>query len=135
MLLLARTDACRSRGFEEALARFQKFAADGADILFLDSPGTQEQMHRFVAAAGGKPTVSVTTPAGKYYMLDDATLAAHGIKFAIYPQGILAAAVQAMRAVLAGLRNSPRAPMASAAGLASAIRMDDHLAEDDRLTR
>src|SRR6202040_3377169 len=36
ILLLARTDARTSRGFEEALARVRSFAAEGADILFFD---------------------------------------------------------------------------------------------------
>ena len=135
VLLLARTDACRSRGFEEALARFQDFAAEGADILFLDSPESPEQMRAFVAAAAGKPTVSVTSPAGKHYMPGDAELAANGVKFAIYPQEILAATVQAVRAALAGLRGGKRAPMASVAELATAIRTADYLATDDRLAR
>jgi hypothetical protein len=38
ILLLARTDARVSRGFDEALARIQAFVAERADILFLDPP-------------------------------------------------------------------------------------------------
>ena len=36
ILLLARTDARASRGFDEALARIRAFVAEGADILFLE---------------------------------------------------------------------------------------------------
>ncbi len=36
ILLLARTDARTSRGFDEALARLQDFVAEGADIFFLE---------------------------------------------------------------------------------------------------
>src|SRR5205807_8351363 len=44
ILLLARTDARVSRGFDEALARVRAFVAEGADILFLDSPQSEEEM-------------------------------------------------------------------------------------------
>src|SRR5947209_5925363 len=41
ILLLARTDARTSRGFDEALTRLKAFVAEGADILFLDSPQSE----------------------------------------------------------------------------------------------
>jgi 2-methylisocitrate lyase-like PEP mutase family enzyme len=46
ILLLARTDARTSRGFDEALARIKAFVAEGADILFLDSPQSEAEMRR-----------------------------------------------------------------------------------------
>src|SRR6202795_4273021 len=57
ILLLARTDARTSRGFEEALVRVQGFVAEGADILFLDSPQSEAEMREGVAACGGKPAL------------------------------------------------------------------------------
>ena len=133
VLLLARTDACRSRGFDEALARLKEFVAEGADIFFLDSPENEAQMRASVEACGGKPAVSVTSPAGKHFMPDDAGLARAGIKFAIYPQEILAATVHAVRAALAGLKGGPRAPMASIPELATAVQSEPYLALDTRL--
>ena len=133
VLLLARTDACSSRGFAEALVRLQDFVAEGADIFFLDSPGSEAEMRASVEACGGKPAVSVTSPAGKHFMPDDAGLARAGIKMAIYPQEILAATVHAVRAALAGLRGGARAPMATVAELAAAIRSPEYLALDARL--
>jgi 2-methylisocitrate lyase-like PEP mutase family enzyme len=134
VLLLARTDACSSRGFPEALARLQDFVAEGADIFFLDSPKSEAEMRASVEACGGKPAVSVTSPAGKHFMPDDAELARIGIKLAIYPQEILAASVHAVRAALAGLKGGPRAPMASVPELAAAIRAPEYLALDTRLS-
>lgn len=133
VLLLARTDACRSRGFTEALARLREFVTEGADILFLDSPEDEAQMRASVEACGGKPSVSVTTPAGKHFMPDDAGLARLGIKLAIHPQEVLAATVHAIRAALAGLNGGPRAAMASAAELATATRSAEYLEMDARL--
>src|SRR5262249_34185380 len=68
ILLLARTDARISRGFHEALARLQAFVAAGADILFLDSPQSEEEQRQAVAAADGKPTLAVASPAGRHFM-------------------------------------------------------------------
>ncbi len=133
VLLLARTDACRSRGFTEALARLREFVTEGADILFLDSPEDEAQMRASVEACGGKPSVSVTAPAGKHFMPDDAGLARLGIKLAIHPQEVLAATVHAIRAALAGLNGGPRAAMASAAELATATRSAEYLEMDARL--
>ena len=132
ILLLARTDARASRGFEEALARVTAFAAAGADILFLDSPQSEAEQRATVAAADGKPTLAVCSPAGKHFMPGDAELAWIGVKIVVYPQEILAATVHAVRAALAGLKGGARPPLASAAELATAIRAADYLAGDAR---
>lgn len=133
ILLLARTDARTSRGFEEAFARLNDFVAEGADIFFLDSPATEAEMRASVEACKGKPAISVTAPAGKHFMPSDAELERIGIRIAVYPQEILAATVHAVRAALAGLKGGPRAPMASTADLATAIRTAEYLAMDEKL--
>ena len=132
ILLLARTDAHTSRGFDEALARIKAFTAEGADILFLDSPATEEEMRAGIDAAGGKPCLAVTSPAGKHFMPGDAELERIGIKIVVYPQDILAASVHAVRAALVGLKGGAKPPMATPAELATAIRMADYVARDSR---
>ena len=57
ILLLARTDARGSRGFAAALARIRAFVAEGADILFLDSPQSEEEMRTGIEACDGKPAL------------------------------------------------------------------------------
>jgi len=135
ILLLARTDARTSRGFDEALARLNDFVAEGADIFFLDSPATEAEMRASVEACKGKPAISVTAPAAKHFMPDDAELERIGIRVAVYPQEILAATVHAVQAALAGLKGGPRAPLADAAELATAIRMAEYIAMDEKLAR
>jgi 2-methylisocitrate lyase-like PEP mutase family enzyme len=135
VLLLARTDARTSRGFEEALARLKDFVAAGADILFLDSPATEEEMREAVAACQGKPSIAVTNPAGKHYKPDDATLEKIGIKMVIYPQEILSATVHAVRGALDGLKGGKGITLASAGDIATAIRSSDYLALDARLAK
>ena len=132
VLLLARTDARTSRGFEEALTRLKAFVTEGADILFLDSPQSEAEMRAAVAACDGKPPLAVTSPAGKHFMPSDAELERIGIKIVVYPQEILAATVQAVRAALAGLKGGAKPPMARPSELATAIRSADYLARDAR---
>ena len=132
ILLLARTDARTSRGFEEALARISAFVAEGADILFLDSPQSEAEMRAGIEAGDGKPSLAVTSPAGKHFMPNDAELERIGIKLVVYPQEILAATVHAVRAALTGLKGGAKPPMATPAELATAIRSADYLAQDSR---
>jgi 2-methylisocitrate lyase-like PEP mutase family enzyme len=132
ILLLARTDARASRGFDEALARVTAFVAEGADILFLDSPQTEAEMRAGIEACDGRPALAVTSPAGRHFMPGDAELERIGIRIVVYPQDILAAGVHAVRAALAGLKGGAKPPMASPAELATAIRSADYLARDAR---
>jgi 2-methylisocitrate lyase-like PEP mutase family enzyme len=132
ILLLARTDARTSRGFDEALARIEAFTKAGADILFLDSPQDEAEMRAGIAAAAGKPALAVSSPAGRHFMPGDAELQRIGIRIVVYPQDILAASVHAVRAALAGLKGGVKPPMASPAELASAIRSADYAALDAR---
>ncbi len=108
ILLLARTDARTSRGFDEALARLKSFVAEGADILFLDSPQSEAEMRESVAACDDKPALAVTSPAGKHFMPGNAELERIGIKLVVYPQEILAATVHAIRAALGGLKGGAK---------------------------
>jgi 2-methylisocitrate lyase-like PEP mutase family enzyme len=133
ILLLARTDARTSRGFDEALSRVKAFVAEGADILFLDPPRSEVEMRAAVAACNGKPSLAVTSPAGKHFMPGDTELERIGIKIVVYPQEILAATVHAVRSVLSGLKEGGvKPPMASPAELATAIRSADYLGRDAR---
>jgi 2-methylisocitrate lyase-like PEP mutase family enzyme len=132
ILLLARTDARTSRGFDEALTRLKAFVAEGADILFLDSPQTEAEMREAVAACNGKPPLAVTSPAGRHFMPGNAELERIGIKLVVHPQDILAATVHAVRAALGGLKGGAKPPMASPTELTTAIRSTDYLARDAR---
>ncbi len=133
ILLLARSDARVSRGFDEARRRIEDFVAEGADIFFLDSPQSEAEMKASVEACAGMPAIAVTAPAGKHFMPSDAELARLGIRIVVYPQEMLAASVHAMRGVLASLKGGPKPPMGTPAELAAAIRTPEYLATDARL--
>ncbi len=53
ILLIARTDAAGTVGFDEALRRAEAFAEAGAEITFLEAPRTVEEMRRYCEAVPG----------------------------------------------------------------------------------
>lgn len=63
-LIIARTDARSSLGLEEAIARGQLYEKAGADIIFVESPQTEEEL-RVVAESVEKPTMANMVEGGK----------------------------------------------------------------------
>src|SRR5690606_29888667 len=45
-LIIARTDARTTLGLDEALRRAEAYAKAGADVLFVESPESEEEMRR-----------------------------------------------------------------------------------------
>jgi 2-methylisocitrate lyase-like PEP mutase family enzyme len=103
ILIMARTDARAVHGFDEALARCHDFAEEGADIIFLEAPETEDEMHRFCVAMA-KPCMANLVPGGKTPVLPPARLQEIGYKLALYPVMLLSSAIAAMQATLAALR-------------------------------
>lgn len=48
IVIIARTDALQSLGFDAAIARLKKAVANGADVAFLEGMTTKEEMERAV---------------------------------------------------------------------------------------
>jgi 2-methylisocitrate lyase-like PEP mutase family enzyme len=103
ILVLARTDARAVHGFDEALTRCREFEAEGADIVFLEAPETEDEMRRFCSAMR-KPCMANMVPGGKTPILPPAQLQEVGYKLALYPVMLLSSAVAVMQATLAALR-------------------------------
>ena len=100
-LIIARTDARTSLGLEVALQRAEAYAQAGADILFVESPESEEEM-RLIGQLGrklGVPMVANMVERGRTPVLTSPELEAMGYKIAIFPVTALLAAVQAMAAV------------------------------------
>src|SRR5918997_5206651 len=85
VLVLARTDCRPTQGIDEAVARIEMFAQEGADILFLDSPADEGEIRRAVAAAGGRPSFAVLSPGAPRATPSRAEAAALGLKIGTYP--------------------------------------------------
>jgi 2-methylisocitrate lyase-like PEP mutase family enzyme len=104
ILVLARTDARAVHGFDEALARMRDFAAEGADILFLEAPQSEDEMRRFCAALPDKPCMANMVLGGATPVLPPAELERLGFRLAAYPLVLLSAAIAAMQQALDWLR-------------------------------
>jgi 2-methylisocitrate lyase-like PEP mutase family enzyme len=109
ILIMARTDARAVHGFEEASARCGDFEAEGADIIFLEAPESEDEMRRFCAAMH-KPCMANMVPGGKTPILEPARLQEIGYKLALYPVMLISSAIAAMQATLAAMRPGARLP-------------------------
>ena len=103
ILILARTDCRPTQGIDEAVARIAMYVEEGADIVFLDSPADDGEIHRAIAAAAGRPSFAVLSPGAPRATPSRAAAAALGFKIGTYPTGMLSPAAAGMKAGLAAL--------------------------------
>jgi 2-methylisocitrate lyase-like PEP mutase family enzyme len=104
ILILARTDARATHGFEEALVRAEAFAAAGADIHFIEALKDESEMAAFCAAVGGPKMINLLE-GGVTPLLPPEQLEAVGFAIAAYPLSLLSAAVRAMTESLEALKS------------------------------
>ena len=97
-LIIARTDARTSLGLDEALRRAEAYAKAGADILFVESPESEEEMRR-IGQSFDVPLLANMVERGRTPVLTREELESIGYKLAIFPVTALLAAVQAMAQV------------------------------------
>ncbi len=102
-LIVARTDARSALGLDEALSRAAAYQAAGADILFVESPETEDEMAR-IGAAFDRPVLINMVDGGATPMLPRARLQALGFAMAIYPVTGFLAAAAAMQSAYTTLR-------------------------------
>jgi 2-methylisocitrate lyase-like PEP mutase family enzyme len=102
-LVIARTDSRTTLGLDEALRRAETYLRAGADLLFIESPESVEEMER-IGRTFDVPLVANMVEGGRTPILDAATLQAIGYRLAIFPAlGFLAAGAALQRAY-AGLK-------------------------------
>jgi len=102
-LIIARTDARTTLGLDEALRRMDAYAKAGADILFVESPETVEEMRK-IGSTFHQPLVANMVEKGRTPVLSRADLEAIGYRIAIFPASALLAAVKSMSGVYAHLK-------------------------------
>lgn len=83
-LIIARTDARTSHGLEEAIVRAKAYAAAGADILFVESPESTDEVKK-IAEAIDQPLLANMVNGGRTPLLSASELQALGYGLAIYP--------------------------------------------------
>ena len=94
---MARTDALSEHGVDEALRRAEAYLGAGADILFVESPETREQMQMICERFTGVPLLANMVGGGSTPLLKDAELFDLGYQLVIHPIYLLGAALKGMR--------------------------------------
>ena len=105
-LIIARTDARGSLGLAEAIRRARAYAKAGADMLFVESPESEEEMMEIGRELGDMPLVANMVEGGRTPMLRNARLAEIGYALAIYPVAGLLSAAAALNTVYAHIRDT-----------------------------
>ena len=104
-LVIARTDARTSHGLDEALRRAEAYLKAGADVLFVESPESPEEMRRICETFKGVPLLAnMVQGGGRTPLLSQDELQRLGYRIAIYPAAGFLAMGAALEQVYADLK-------------------------------
>ena len=103
-LIVARTDARTTHGLDEALRRADAFAEAGADVLFVESPESEEEM-RTICERFDLPLLANMVEGGRTPVLTKDELQSLGYKIAIFPGSGFLAIAAALDATYKQLKN------------------------------
>ena len=104
-LVIARTDAIAVEGFEAALSRAERYLKAGADMIFVEAPETLEQIRAIAERLPGLKLINMFY-GGKTPLTPLPDLAAMGYRLAIIPSDLQRAAIHAMQATLAAIKQT-----------------------------
>ncbi|GAB1387267.1 oxaloacetate decarboxylase [Melaminivora sp.] len=105
LLILARTDAAATHGFEAAVERAQKFAEAGADILFVEAVTEADEV-RALPQRLATPQLMNMVIGGKTPLFSAQELGALGFGIVLYANAALQGAVLGMQKALTTLRET-----------------------------
>ncbi len=105
-LIVARTDARYSEGMDEALRRAERFLEAGADILFVESPESLEELRRVAETFRGATLLANMVEGGRTPYLSAGELAQIGFGVAIYPATGFLTAARALQIAYEHLRSA-----------------------------
>ncbi|TCH96951.1 isocitrate lyase/PEP mutase family protein [Roseococcus sp. SYP-B2431] len=105
-LIVARTDARTGLGLEEAIRRGRMYGDAGADIVFIESPESEEEMVAIGKAITDRPLLANNVEGGRTPILSKARLSEIGYGIAIYPAVGFLAVAAALERVYAELKQT-----------------------------
>lgn len=97
-LIIARTDARTTLGLDEALRRGEMYAQAGADVLFIESPESEEEMRR-ICSRFDLPCLANMVEGGRTPVMSRERLQEIGYQVAIFPVTSMLAAAQSFAQV------------------------------------
>ena len=139
MMIIVRTDAIAVEGFDAALRRAEAYGKAGADILFVEAPGSEAQM-RTICSATDKPMMANMADGGKTPILPVAKLKEIGYAGAIFPAATALAANAAVAKMLHQLKDhgtslSPEIPLYDFVKFSRMIGFDEVFTLEDQWAR
>lgn len=108
LLIVARTDACATLGFDAAIERAEAFVEEGADITFIEAPQNVETIREIPGRLQGTPQLINLVVGGRTPILDLAQLDAWGFGLVLYANVALQGALKGMHDALAALQRDGR---------------------------
>ncbi|KAH8673982.1 Pyruvate/Phosphoenolpyruvate kinase-like domain-containing protein [Xylariales sp. PMI_506] len=106
IVIIARTDALQSLGYEEALARLRAAVAAGADVAFLEGMTTKEQMAQIVKDMAPTPCFLNMVNGGLTPLVTTQEAKDLGYKIVIWPMAGMTSVYLGMREFCQELRNT-----------------------------
>lgn len=103
-MIMARTDARTVFGIDAALERAHAFQEAGADIVFVESPESEEEMRRINTELPGVLTLANMVEGGRTPMFPNAKLSEFGYNLIIYPTASVYVTTKAMVDLWEGMR-------------------------------
>ena len=104
LIVMARTDALTVTGIDDAIGRMHRYLEAGADMSFVESPRSVEEMRRITAEIAA-PNMANVIPGGKTPVLPAGELERLGFAVAAYPTALTYTMARAARQLLDGLRS------------------------------
>ncbi len=105
LLIMARTDAAATHGFEAAVERAERFAEAGADILFVEAVTTADEI-RALPARLPRPQLMNMVIGGRTPIFNAQELGGLGYGLVLYANAALQGAVAGMQKALTVLRDA-----------------------------
>ena len=97
-VIIARTDAIAVEGYRSAIDRANLYAEAGADVLFVEAPGSTAELSKLTTDLGNRlPLMANMVEGGKTPVLCAAELETLGFSLVIFPGGIVRAMAHAAR--------------------------------------
>ncbi len=108
LLIVARTDARATRGFNEAIDRAAAFVEDGADVTFVEAPESMEEIRDIPTRLKGTPQLVNLVVGGKTPIMDLDELDQMGFGLVLYANVALQGALLGMQKALSQLKTDQR---------------------------
>jgi 2-methylisocitrate lyase-like PEP mutase family enzyme len=102
LVVIARTDAIASGGLDDAVERARRYAAAGADLVFVEAPTTLEALRELPRLVGA-PLLANMVEGGRTPLLDARALGALGYRMVLFANTALRAGTLAVREALTAL--------------------------------